>query len=83
MAPNLTQMAEYFQFSAEERDLYLGANIAFATGVLSLPVSALLGFMADVVTSRKRLYALTVMLGAISSICTGLSETYTQLYFAR
>jgi len=83
MAPNLTQMAEYFKFSADERDLYLGANIAFATGVLSLPVSALLGFMADVVTSRKRLYALTVMLGAISSICTGLSETYTQLYFAR
>ncbi len=83
MAPNLTQMAEYFHFSPEQRDLYLGANIAFATGVLSLPVSAMLGFLADVVASRKRLYAFTVMASGFAGICTGLSETYAQLYFAR
>jgi predicted MFS family arabinose efflux permease len=83
MAPNLTQMAEYFHFSPEQRDAYLGANIALATGVLSLPLSALLGFLADVVASRIQLFAGTVCLGGISAICTGLSETYAQLYFSR
>ena len=83
MAPNLTQMAEYFHFSPEQRDLFLGANIALATGVLSLPVSAMLGFLADIVKSRILLFAGTCCCGGIASICTGLSVTYTQLYFAR
>jgi len=83
MAPNLTQMAVFFNFNSTQRDLYLGANIAFATGVLSLPVSALIGFFADVVSSRKRLFAGTVFLGGLASICTGLSQTYAQLYLAR
>jgi len=83
MAPNLTQMAEYFHFSPEQRDLYLGANIAIATGVLSLPVSALLGFLADVVKSRIKLFSGTVCFGGIAAILTGYSQTYTQLYFAR
>lgn len=83
MAPNLTQMATYFHFTTEQRDLYLGANIAFATGVLSLPVQTLLGFLADVVPSRKQLFAYTVMGGGIASIFTGYSKTYTQLYFCR
>ena len=83
MAPNLTQMADYFHFSPAQRDLYLGANIAFATAVLSLPMSALIGFIADLVPSRKILYAATVFLGGVASVCTGLSRTYTQLYLAR
>lgn len=83
MAPNLTQMASYFHFTPEQRDLYLGANIAFATGVLSLPVQTLLGFLADVVPNRKKLFAATVMMGGIASILTGYSETYAQLYISR
>jgi len=83
MAPNLTQMATFFHFGPSQRDLYLGANIAFATGVLSLPVSALIGFFADIVSSRKKLFAATVFVGGVASICTGLSTTYSALYFAR
>lgn len=83
MAPNLTQMGEYFHFNSDQRDLFLGSNIAFATGVLSLPVSAFIGFLADVMTSRKKLYAGTVLCGGVSSILTGASTTYTQLYTAR
>ena len=56
MAPNLTQMADYFHFSPQQRDAYLGANIAFATGVLSMPISAALGFFADVVENRIHLF---------------------------
>jgi len=83
MAPNLTQMASYFHFTSEQRDLYLGANIAFATGVLSLPVQTLLGFLADVVPNRKNLFAVTVMVGGVASILTGYSKTYAQLYISR
>ncbi len=83
MAPNLTQMAEYFNFSPEQRDLYLGANIALATGVLSLPVSGALGFLADVVSSRIKLFAGTVCVGGIAAICTGMSDTYAHIYFSR
>jgi predicted MFS family arabinose efflux permease len=83
MAPNLTQMAEYFHFSDSQRDLYLGANIALATGVLSLPISAMLGFLADIVQSRIKLFAGTVFFGGIAALCTGLSVTYAQLYFSR
>ena len=83
MAPNLTQMADFFGFTAEQRDLYLGAYVAFATGVLSLPVSAAIGFVADLVASRKRLYAWTCLVGGVSAILTGFSRTYAQLYFAR
>ena len=83
MAPNLTQIAEYFHFSPSQRDVFLGANIAFATGVLSLPVSALIGFVADVLPSRKTLYAITVAMGGLASIATGLATNYTTLYIAR
>ena len=83
MAPNLTQMAETFHFSSSQRDLYLGSNIALATGVLSLPLAAFIGYIADHVDSRKRLFAGTVFMGGVSSWCTGMSQTYAQLFFAR
>lgn len=88
MAPNLSQMASYFNLSPSQRDLYLGANLAFATGVLSLPVSTGIGIIADVVPSRKTLYALTVFLAGISSLAisptsSASSITYTQLYISR
>jgi len=83
MAPNLTEMADFFGFTPEQRDLFLGAYVAFATGVLSLPVSAAIGFVADLVPSRKRLYAWTCLVGGAAAILTGVSQSYAQLYFAR
>lgn len=83
MAPNLTQMADFFQFSASERDKFLGADIAFATGVLSLPVSGVVGFLADIVKSRRDLYAMTVLVGGVASFWCANCQTYTQLYIAR
>ena len=83
MAPNLTQMADYFEFDASQRDTLLGANIALATGVLSLPISGVIGFLADIVKSRRDLFSLTVFMGGLASLSCGLSRTYTELYFAR
>jgi predicted MFS family arabinose efflux permease len=83
MAPNLTEIAQDFGFTSDsERDTYLGANIALATGVLSLPLSAGIGILADW-CNRKYLFCITVTLGALASWLTGVSPTYRMLFFAR
>ena len=82
MAPNLTEMASDFHFSEAQRDSLLGATLAIATGVLSLPISAGIGILADVM-NRKYLFCLTVALGGVSSYLTGASRTYRALFIAR
>jgi predicted MFS family arabinose efflux permease len=83
MAPNLTEMAQDFGFTSDsERDTYLGANIALATGVLSLPLSAGIGILADW-CNRKYLFCITITLAALASWLTGISPTYRMLFFAR
>lgn len=83
MAPNLTQMAESFGLvTAEERDLYLGSYCALATGVLSFPISAGIGFLTDLY-SRQRLFVLTVAGGALAAAATGAVQHYWQLFLLR
>ena len=82
MAPNLTQMAEYFDMSNEDRDQYLGSYCALAVGVFSLPISGGIGFLSDIY-SRKHLFLACVLFGAVSSAWTGYSRTYWSLFFAR
>jgi MFS family permease len=82
MAPNLTQMAQFFEMSDEARDLYLGSYCALAVGVVSLPLSALLGFMADFY-SRKYLFVACVLGGAISAAWTGWAQNFVTLFLAR
>ena len=82
MAPNLTEIADEFHMSAAERDLYLGSILAFATGVLSLPLSAGIGILADVY-NRKHLFVLTVAMGGLCSWATGASPNYKCLFWAR
>ena len=82
MAPNLTEMAKEFGFSDQERDIYLGATIALASGVLSLPISAGIGILADI-CNRKYLFCITVVAGGLTSWATGASTTYQALFLAR
>jgi len=82
MAPNLTQMSDFFEMNEIERDLYLGSYCALAVGVFSLPISGLIGFMADFY-SRKRLFVACVVFGALSSAWTGWSRNFWSLFFAR
>ena len=82
MAPNLTAMAQDFGFNPSQRDLYLGAYIALATGVLSLPISAGIGILTDM-WNRKYLFCATVACGGLASLATGMSRSYTWLFFSR
>ena len=82
MAPNLTQMAEFYGMNESERDLYLGSYCALALGVFSLPLSGLIGFMADFY-SRKQLFLACCVLGALSSAWSGWAPNYPSLFLAR
>ena len=86
LAPNLTQAAHDFGYDDENthtRDLYLGSNLALAGSVLSLPISALIGFASDVVPSRMILMSATTLVGGMAAIGTGMSTTYPQLIVCR
>jgi len=83
MAPNLTAMADTFNFSNAERDRLLGADISMATSVFSLPLSALIGFLADFVSSRRNLYALTIMVGGSACWWSGRATSFEGLLFSR
>lgn len=82
MAPNLTEMADFFQFDKYQRDMYLGSYCALATGVFSFPIGAGIGILADLV-NRKYLFCLTLVGGAISSWATGQATNFFQLFLAR
>eukprot|EP00538_Stauroneis_constricta_P006473 CAMPEP_0119551606 /NCGR_PEP_ID=MMETSP1352-20130426/4811_1 /TAXON_ID=265584 /ORGANISM="Stauroneis constricta, Strain CCMP1120" /LENGTH=743 /DNA_ID=CAMNT_0007597691 /DNA_START=81 /DNA_END=2312 /DNA_ORIENTATION=- len=82
MAPNLTQMANFFGMDESQRDLYLGSYGALAVGVFSLPISALIGIMTDFMP-RKYLFVATAAGGALSSAATGMSPNFTWLFLAR
>lgn len=82
MAPNLTQMADFFDMTNDARDLYLGSYCALAVGVFSLPLSAFFGFMADFY-SRKYLFVACMLCGVLSAAWTGWSQSYWSLFFAR
>jgi len=85
LAPNLTQAAYDFGYGDDTRarDLYLGSNLALASSVLSLPVSAFIGFASDVVSSRRILISVTTFVGGMAAIATGMSTTYPQLIVSR
>lgn len=86
LAPNLTQAAHDFGYDEENthaRDLYLGSNLALAGSVLSLPISALIGFASDVVPSRMILMSAATLVGGMAAIGTGMATTYPQLILCR
>lgn len=75
MAPNLTAIAEEFDFSDEERDTKLGGHIALAFWLLGAPAALVIGVLADQF-NRSKLFVLTVGIGE------GMSNlTVLQLFF--
>ncbi len=82
MAPNLTQIANDFGFSPNERDVKLGGNISFMFWVIGGLVTLGIGYLTDLI-SRKNLFIATIILGEIPCILTGLAQNYTQLFWLR
>jgi len=82
LSPNLSAIADEFQFDDLERDKKLGGDIALAFWILGAPASFLIGCLADQ-TDRSVLFAITVAIGEGACLATYFSTTYAQLYACR
>jgi len=82
LSPNLSAIAEEFQFDDFERDKKLGGDIALAFWILGAPASFLIGCLADQ-TDRSVLFGITVAIGEGACLATYFSTTYAQLYACR
>jgi MFS family permease len=82
MAPNLTQIARDLGLSDLERDVKLGGDISLVFFVLGGAVTLVIGYLTDRL-SRKRLFALVVLIGALPCFLTGLARSYGQLFWLR
>ena len=68
MAPNLSTIAEEFRMNDDERDVKPGGMIVFGFLLVGVPVSFLLGWLADSI-SRSPLFAVTaVFVGEIGCL---------------
>lgn len=82
LAPNLSQIAEEFNFSDHEKDKKLGGYIAFGFFIIGGPASILIGHCTDLF-NRVKLFGYVVIFGEISCILTAFSRTYVELLLCR
>lgn len=82
MSPNLTAIAEEFDFDDEERDRKLGGDISLAFFIIGAPASFLVGLLADT-GDRAKVFGWTVFIGETACLLTYFSQNYAQLYVCR
>ncbi len=82
MAPNLTQIARDLGLSDLERDVKLGGDISLVFFVLGGAVTLVIGYLTDRL-SRKKLFTLVVLIGALPCFLTGFARNYAQLFWLR
>jgi len=82
MAPNLTQIANEFGFSAVERDAKLGGHTSLAFWMLGAIASILIGTLTDRMP-RKWLFVGVMLIGEIPCLLTGFTRNYEELFWAR
>lgn len=83
LSPNLSAIAQEFGFNDIERDKLLGGDIAIAFFMVGVPVSFLVGCLADVVDRRSFLFLWVILVGEGSCLSTHWVKTYQQLYWCR
>lgn len=82
IAPNMTAMANMWNFTAVERDEYLGGELTllfYAPGVL---VAIIFGYLSGIY-SRKSLFVLLIVMTALPTLATTWVSTFRQLAWAR
>ncbi len=83
LGPNMTQIGQDFGFFTEsDIDYYIGGLINLAFWILGGTISLFIGYFTDIV-SRRKLFALIVIIGEIPCLLSGFAETYTQFFIMR
>lgn len=82
LAPNLSEAADEFGMSEDERDEKLGGYIAFGFFVVGGPVALLVGYFTDIV-NRCILFSAVVAFGETACLATYWVQTYEQFFICR
>ena len=82
MAPNLSQIAEEFEISDEERDARLGGDVSVAFFVVGGPVGIVAGWYTDRYP-RNIMYGTVALIGSLGSFLTFCVTSHATLLMAR
>ena len=82
MAPNLSQIAEEFEISDEERDARLGGDVSIAFFIVGGPVGIVAGWYTDRYP-RNIMYGTVALIGSIGSFLTFCVTSHATLLMAR
>lgn len=80
LAPNLTTIADEYNWDEDKRDKYLGGYISIGFFAVGGIVSTVIGYLADTV-NRKWVFVVTVSIGEISCAATYFVATGTDYNF--
>ncbi|CAM9128693.1 unnamed protein product [Phaeothamnion confervicola] len=82
LSPNLTRMAEEFDYDEGDRDRFLGAYLSLALGVVPLPVAAAIGALADC-WERRLLLVWCLAFGSAASLATAVASQFWVIFALR
>ena len=82
LSPNMSAIAEEFNFTPAEKDSKLGGEIAFGFFIVGGVVSVVVGGWADT-ANRCKLFMWIVLLGEVACLATYLVTTFEQLLVCR
>lgn len=83
IAPNLTQIADDFGFTEDERDTKLGGQIALAFFLCGVPSSFLAGWLCDKFDRRALIFAIVIMIGELACFATYFVNLFALLITLR
>ena len=82
LAPSLTTVAEDFNFTSEEKNLFLGGYLSLAFFLGGSVAAIIAGFAADI-SNRRLAFTVIVFLGEFSCFCTVFVTSYWGLFVTR
>jgi MFS family permease len=82
LAPSLTVVANEFNLTEKEKDLYLGGYLSIAFFLFGGIAAILSGYAADI-SNRRLAFTLVVLIGAISCLCTVFVTDFWGLFVTR
>lgn len=83
MAPNLTEIADEFGFTEDDRDKKVGGEVALAFFLCGIPSAVLVGWLTDKIDRRAIIFACVILIGEMSCFCTYFVKTYAELITTR
>mmetsp|Transcript_1107 Transcript_1107/g.1992 ORF Transcript_1107/g.1992 Transcript_1107/m.1992 type:complete len:291 (+) Transcript_1107:2684-3556(+) len=83
LAPNLTEIAEEFGMSPDERDRKLGGEIALSFFLCGVPSALIVGWMVDRFNHRAAIFATVIVVGELSCFATYFVTSFAGLLATR